>query len=323
MDDLQQELIPKFSHILLNLTTSCNLRCPYCYFKDYHYQNRNMSSETCKQVLQYCEFLGIKTLHLFGGEPCLNIKPLMPIIRDFAYKNPEVEILITTNGTLLDDKILSFMEELPYFTLSFTYLNREDVNNTPQITNVIKNTNLNYFITAVINKENISTVIKNLQELPRRKTSEFINLQPENPSFSPFEQDNILLFKKEVKPILPLLGVYNLYKENVSKNKIKDFLQIDSQLKVSPEGDFTVHSIYEKQHEGYLGHCEIEPDRLFEYLKRQYIITEGTLCKNCPLINNKQSHCYMNKPLFYKLLDGPNSFLCGWGQVLYEMINEV
>jgi hypothetical protein len=29
----------------------------------------------------------------------------------------------------------------------------------------------------------------------------------------------------------------------------------------------------------------------------------------------------MNKPIFYKLLDGPNDFLCGWGKVLYEMIN--
>ena len=320
-DDLKKELIPTFSHILLNLTTDCNLRCPYCYFKDYHYEHRYMTPEICKKVLNYCEFLNIKTLHLFGGEPLLNFKPLALEIQEFAFRNPDVEILITTNGTLLDDEIIKIFSNLPKFTLSFTFLSREDVDNTNIISKIITETNINYFITAVISQDNIHEVITKLNNLPVRKMTEFINLQPENPRFSPFELKNIELFKKEVQPIIHKLGIYYLYKDIPKKDNIKDFLQIDSQLKVSPEGDFTLHSIYDNNKYGFIGNCSIDPDLLFEYMKKQTLILNGELCQDCPLINIPQSHCYMNKPLFYKLLDGPNEFLCGWGKVLYNMIN--
>ena len=321
IDEFKNELVPQFSHILLNLTTDCNLRCPYCYFKDYHYEHRYMTPETCKKVLNYCEFLKIKTLHLFGGEPLLNFKELALEIQEFAFKNPEVEILMTTNGTLLNDEIIEILENLPNFTLSFTFLSREDVDNTQIIKKVIEQTKLNYFITAVISPENIHEIIEKLKSLPIRKQYEFINLQPENPRFSPFEDKNIEIFKREVNPILKQLGVYNLYKISDNNKNIKDFLRIDSQLKVSPEGDFTLYSIYDDSNIGYIGNCQIEPNLLFKYLQTQTIFLDGDLCQNCPLINIPQCHCYMNKPIFYKLLDGPNDFLCGWGKVLYEMIN--
>lgn len=319
----KEELIPSFSHILLNLTTDCNLRCPYCYFKDYHYdKQRIMSLETCKDILKYCEFLNVKTVHLFGGEPLLNFTPLMDAIGDFAFSHPEVEILMTTNGTLFNQTILSFLEQLPYFTLNFTYLNRSDVNNTNSLINIINNTNINYFITTVINKDNIKYIIDSLMDLPERKTQEYINLQPENPAFTSFDEENVKLFKEYVTPILPKLGIYNLYKKNNNKQHIKDFLQIDSQLKVSPEGNFHLASIYDKPNIGFIGHKKIDPDLLFKYLQNSILYYENDLCINCPLKTNQLSHCYINKPFFYKLLDAPDIFLCGWGQVLYSMINE-
>ena len=89
---------------------------------------------------------------------------------------------------------------------------------------------------------------------------------------------DIELFKKEVQPIIHKLGVYYLYKDIPKKDNIKDFLQIDSQLKVSPEGDFTLHSIYDNNKYGFIGNCSIDPDLLFEYMKKQTLILNGELC---------------------------------------------
>jgi sulfatase maturation enzyme AslB (radical SAM superfamily) len=45
---------------------------------------------------------------------------------------------MTTNGTLLNDEIIEILENLPNFTLSFTFLSREDVDNTQIIKKVIE-----------------------------------------------------------------------------------------------------------------------------------------------------------------------------------------
>ncbi len=102
------------------LTQSCNLRCVYCYGEGGEYGHRgNMEEETAYQAVDWLiEQSGkAKKVHMgfFGGEPFLNF-PLMQKIVDYARNrthevHKKVDFHATTNGTLLDEKQINFIQD--------------------------------------------------------------------------------------------------------------------------------------------------------------------------------------------------------------------
>ena len=90
-------------YLRLSVTDRCNLRCLYC-----------MPGEGIKklfhpQILSYEELLrfvgiachlGIKKVRITGGEPLVR-KGIASFIRNIS-KNKALEIVLTTNATLLD-----------------------------------------------------------------------------------------------------------------------------------------------------------------------------------------------------------------------------
>ena len=102
------------------LTQSCNLRCVYCYGEGGEYGHKgNMEEKTGFQAVDWLiEQSGkVKKIHVgfFGGEPFLNF-PLMEKIVDYARKrthevDKKVDFHATTNGTLLDEKQINFIQD--------------------------------------------------------------------------------------------------------------------------------------------------------------------------------------------------------------------
>lgn len=91
------------SHILIEATSYCNLKCIMCL---HHYENfgKNLDKELFNQVftelssdLKKVEFSGI-------GEPIIN-----PLVTEFInqYYDKEIEISLTSNGTLLNNDELA------------------------------------------------------------------------------------------------------------------------------------------------------------------------------------------------------------------------
>lgn len=107
--------------ICLHVAHDCNLRCEYCFASkgDYHTGRQLMSKETaCKAV----DFLirnsgSIKNVEIdfFGGEPLLNFNVVKQTveyarsIQEQFHKN--FYFTITTNGMLLDDEKIRFINE--------------------------------------------------------------------------------------------------------------------------------------------------------------------------------------------------------------------
>ena len=101
----------------LSLTHNCNLRCHYCYggrkFK------KNMSFSTVQKIVEF--IFGISppnqsiNFTFFGGEPLLCfdlIQRAITYIKNQADINERlVDFSITTNGTLLSDEILDFLNK--------------------------------------------------------------------------------------------------------------------------------------------------------------------------------------------------------------------
>lgn len=104
--------------LYLILTEQCNMNCLYCSQSAYRIRNRmpNMSLETVETVLEKFYQTDTKrkrTIVLYGGEPTLNpygIKSAINYVRNRQHDN-DAEIVIFTNGILLNDKIIRFLKD--------------------------------------------------------------------------------------------------------------------------------------------------------------------------------------------------------------------
>lgn len=105
----------------LNVSHDCNLRCKYCFASqgDFHGQRLLMDLETGKRALEYLiENSGYRRnleVDFFGGEPLMNfnlVKELVKYGREIeGAHNKHFRFTITTNGTLLTDDKIDFINE--------------------------------------------------------------------------------------------------------------------------------------------------------------------------------------------------------------------
>ena len=97
--------------LCLNITSNCNLKCSYC-FADSE-QKSDMTIETAKKALNFLltnsDPDSTLQIDFFGGEPLLNfdlIKQFIPYANSFKR---EIKFTLTTNATLLNQDIVSFL----------------------------------------------------------------------------------------------------------------------------------------------------------------------------------------------------------------------
>jgi uncharacterized protein len=103
-------------HLSLILDHQCNLRCRYCYTG--RKLDRAMPLATAKRAVDLGfehAHDGYLTVEFFGGEPMLAVD-LMAAVADYAVTEAErrgrpVHFSLSTNGTLLDEACLRFLED--------------------------------------------------------------------------------------------------------------------------------------------------------------------------------------------------------------------
>lgn len=110
------------SHLILQITQNCNMKCRYCSFATYneydrHHTNKFMSMEIARKAIDFL-FNNSKDLHevnigFYGGEPLMsyeNIKKCI-IYAKALFKLKAVNYSLTTNGSLLNKEIVTFFEQ--------------------------------------------------------------------------------------------------------------------------------------------------------------------------------------------------------------------
>lgn len=117
--------------LVLGLTERCNLDCVYCCYSgkfEGHrsHGNRIMSLDIAKKAIrqlldQEPARQGRYPITFYGGEPLLEFDLLRECVRfakeDAARRGKRVRFSITTNGTLLDDKVADFLVEHDFLIL--------------------------------------------------------------------------------------------------------------------------------------------------------------------------------------------------------------
>jgi uncharacterized protein len=110
----------EITSISLNVAQECNLGCIYCYGQEGTYGSRGLMDTKVGEASVDFLFDQLHTakdcsIGFFGGEPLLNfqlMKHLVPYAAERAEScGKNVHFTITTNGTLLTDRVIEFLNE--------------------------------------------------------------------------------------------------------------------------------------------------------------------------------------------------------------------
>lgn len=96
------------------ITNQCNLKCSHCGNTSRAKLENELNEEECFDFIDQCTDLGVFILNVSGGEAFLRENWFE--ILSYARKK-ELEIGITTNGTLIDDKVASNLSKISPFNI--------------------------------------------------------------------------------------------------------------------------------------------------------------------------------------------------------------
>lgn len=118
---VENRIKPAVKALCLNMAHDCNLKCEYCFASQGNFKGERslMSYEVGKKSFDYLIKSSGSRINLevdfFGGEPLMNfevIKQLVDYARSLeAGNNKRFRFTITTNGVLLDDEIIDYINE--------------------------------------------------------------------------------------------------------------------------------------------------------------------------------------------------------------------
>jgi len=97
--------------VMLQITNKCNLSCPYCYADSQPISNDYWTAERVEKLAENLRRLGTAVLAVGGGEP-FTVPWLMEALRKISKVIP---VSVTTNGTLLDEKIVKELKKYGVF----------------------------------------------------------------------------------------------------------------------------------------------------------------------------------------------------------------
>lgn len=108
-----------FSTIVLPISASCTLSCPYCFAQtDEGFRFEDYTIESIAKIVDFVMKQNegnekLITFVFFGGEPLLKVDIMKYTINYCAthYSSRKVNYSITTNGTVLSDNIIDFLKE--------------------------------------------------------------------------------------------------------------------------------------------------------------------------------------------------------------------
>ncbi|HEL3034359.1 TPA: PqqD family peptide modification chaperone, partial [Clostridioides difficile] len=112
---------PVVKALCLNVAHDCNLKCKYCFAAqgDFGGEKELMSFEVGKAAIDYliANSGSRKNLEIdfFGGEPLMNFEVVKQLV-DYGRSvekdyNKNIRFTITTNGVLLNDEIIDYINE--------------------------------------------------------------------------------------------------------------------------------------------------------------------------------------------------------------------
>ena len=104
LEKLKDDWLKNLTYEII-LTKRCNYRCKHCFIENF---NSELKITSYKRTIDELQLLGIKEVHLSGGEIFLRED-----IKDILYyaKNKDCNISCVTNGSLINQTIITYIKE--------------------------------------------------------------------------------------------------------------------------------------------------------------------------------------------------------------------
>lgn len=286
----------KLDLMYLLLTDNCNMKCLYC-FEDSpeiscNFKPSMMSEETACKSMDYFSWVtnkygrpgGKRVIHLYGGEPTLNIPALKAaVIRVSELKESNVlpedtDVVLITNGLLMDDKLATFLAEYKV-AVGLSIDGPENLNNKYRIAkqdgiNVsVKsiqayNTLISHGVTVGLSATLTPEVVNNFPEV----LSYFINnlkikdgMSFNILHFSPAVPVDSEYYEKAAECLIKAFESFrelNIYEERMMR-KVKSFVNqeamladcgiVGNQIVIAPDGQIGVCQDFVKTRQYYYG----------------------------------------------------------------------
>lgn len=102
----------KVSYLRLSITDRCNLRCLYCRPEsDWVFlpHENILTYEEMLELVDVAIHVGVEKVRLTGGEPFAR-KGFVPFVAKLHARYPDLDLRITTNGTMLEGRIAEIQE---------------------------------------------------------------------------------------------------------------------------------------------------------------------------------------------------------------------
>jgi sulfatase maturation enzyme AslB (radical SAM superfamily) len=113
-----ENLQVSYDSIVLPISAKCNLACPYCFAtNDGGYKFSDFNENSIKKIANFAvekrKDKGATSIIFFGGEPLLNFNCIKFTVEYFKQNFPELPVgySLTTNGTILNDEIVTLFKE--------------------------------------------------------------------------------------------------------------------------------------------------------------------------------------------------------------------
>lgn len=349
---VENKIKPAVKAMCLNMAHDCNLKCEYCFASQGNFKGERslMSFEVGKKSFDYLVKSSGKRVNLevdfFGGEPLMNfetIKKLVDYGRSLEEKNNKrFRFTITTNGVLLDDEKIDYINEnMDNVVLSIDGRKsvndrmRKTVNDKGSYDIIVKNfKNLvdkrgekDYFARGTYTAYNLDFAkdVKHMRELGFEKISvEPVVTKPEEKYA--LKDEHVELLKKEYEKLA------KMYIESFSdKNKAFQFFHFNVELDggpciykrsigcgagteyvaVTPEGDFYPCHQFVGEKEFIIGNADdgITNETVIEMF-RNVSVNEKPKCKECWAKYYCSGGCHANAYNFNKDFKVPYNVGC-------------
>lgn len=149
--------------VKISPTLRCNLECKGCFASNYPKAD-DLSMNSMEKIVSQAASLRIPSIGIIGGEPLL-VSDIFGLFRKFR----EVGFYLVTNGTLIDDGIISSLQELSNVVTIFSVEGFEETNDFLRGDGVfqkiisamkrMKEAKLIFGFSTVVHKENLQEVI--------------------------------------------------------------------------------------------------------------------------------------------------------------------
>jgi len=158
-----KEFIPSApNQIAILLTNECNLRCSHCGNENRDRKEKELTKEEWFKIIDESVNLGVFIFNVSGGEPFIR-KEWHEILYYARVKN--VEVAITSNGTLIDEEIAKNLKELGIFNIHLSldgvkevhdhFRNQKGVfDKVVNAINLLKKNKVPFGITTAVSKRN-------------------------------------------------------------------------------------------------------------------------------------------------------------------------